>query len=39
VSIVSTAVDEIIHHIRISTDIEINADVKLGELFLQKANI
>jgi len=28
-----------IHHIRISTDIEINAGVKPGRLFLQQASI
>jgi hypothetical protein len=30
---------EIIHHIRICTDSEINAAVKLGGLFLREANI
>ena len=31
--------NEFIHHIRISTDTEINADVKPEGLFLQKADI
>jgi hypothetical protein len=39
VSMASTAVTKIIHHIRICTDIEINADVKPEGLFLQKASI